>query len=304
MTSASMKKQSRIFIDNAVTRLGGIDVGKYPMHHFLYDHAPPQEVWPLRIDFTGTDEWVKGCYRFRENSEIFAIEFVREGHFQFVQDNAEFPAGPDTVFLVRPGCDVEMSCDTAAIARKRTISIAGPMLSAFLDTLGLARANLIQIRHSAELDGCYDEATRLLRERPDDFASQSSLLLCRMLHLLAFDFRREHTQEPLAAILRYLDRNLGETATIDELSEHFHLSAATLHRLFRRHLGVSPIHYQLKRKMEAAKRLLLATEEPIKEIAFRLGYSNALYFSSEFHRFTGESPRNFRRRRLNPPESH
>ena len=90
--------------------------------------------------------------------------------------------------------------------------------------------------------------------------------------------------------------------TIDELTSHFHLSAATLHRLFRRTLGVSPIHYQLNRKMEAARRLLLATEEPVKEIAFRLGYSNALYFSAEFRRFTGESPRNFRRR-LNPSES-
>ncbi len=303
MAATSLKQQSRIIIDNSVTRLGGIDVGKYPMHHFLYDHTPPQELWPLRIDFTGADEWVKGCYRFRENSEIFAVEFVRDGHFLFVQDGTEFPAGPDTVFLVRPGCDVEMSCDTVTISCKRTISITGPLLSGLLDTLGLARANLIQIRHPAELDGCYDEATRLLRKRPDDFASQISLLLYRMLHLLARDFRREHTQEPLAAILNYLDRNLGKTASIDELSEHFHLSAATLHRLFRRHLGVSPIHYQLKRKMEVAKRLLLATEEPIKEIAFRVGYSNALYFSSEFHRFTGESPRNFRRRRLNPPES-
>lgn len=303
MAAASLKQQSRILIDNRVTRLGGVDVGKYPMHHFLYDHAPPQEVWPLRIDFTGTDEWVKGCYRFRENSEIFAIEFVREGHFQFVQDNAEFPAGPDTVFLVRPGCDVEMWCDTAAIARKRTISITGPLLSALLETLGLARTNLIQIRNPAELDGCFDEALRLLRERPDDFAPQCSLLLYRMLNQLAVDFRRENTPEPLSAILHYLDRNLCETATIEELLEEFHLSAATLHRLFRRHLGVSPIHYQLQRKMEAAKRLLTATEEPIKEIAYRLGYSNALYFSSEFHRFTGESPRNFRRRRLNPPES-
>lgn len=303
MAATSLKQQSRIIIDNSVTRLGGIDVGKYPQHHFLYDHTPPLESWPLRIDFAGTDEWVKGCYRFRENSEIFAVEFVRVGHFRFVQDGAEFPAGPDTVFLVRPGCDVEMACEIDSSAMKRTVCITGPLLEPLLETLGLARVNLIPIRNPGELDLCFDEAVRLLRERPDDFAVRSSILLYRLLHLLSLDSRQERMPEPLTAVLRYLDRNLGGSATIDELAERFHLSAATLHRLFRRHVGISPIHYLIQRKMEAAKRLLLTTEEQIKEIAFRLGYSNALYFSSEFHRFQGESPRDFRRRRLNPPES-
>ena len=301
MTTTSLKQQSRIILDNSVTRLGGIDVGQYPLHRFLYNHAPQQEGWPLRIEFAGTDEFVKGCYRYREHSEIFAVEFVREGCFRFIRNDSEFTAGPDNVFLIHPGCDVEMMCESD-YARKETVCLAGPLLPALLETLGLERTGLIAVRSPEELAGCFNEAVTLLRERPDEFAPRSSLLLYRLLHLLALHLQREDTPEPLTSILRYLDRHLGEMTTIDELTSHFHLSAATLHRLFRRTLGVSPIHYQLNRKMEAARRLLLATEEPVKEIAFRLGYSNALYFSAEFRRFTGESPRNFRRR-LNPPES-
>ncbi len=291
MTTTSLKQQSRIILDNSVTRLGGIDVGQYPLHRFLYNHAPQQEGWPLRIEFAGTDEWVKGCYRYREHSEIFAVEFVREGCFRFIRNNSEFTAGPDNVFLIHPGCDVEMMCESD-YARKETVCLAGPLLPALLETLGLERTGLIAVRSPEELAGCFNEAVTLLRERPDEFAPRSSLLLYRLLHLLALHLQREDTPEPLTSILRYLDRHLGEMTTIDELTSHFHLSAATLHRLFRRTLGVSPIHYQLNRKMEAARRLLLATEEPVKEIAFRLGYSNALYFSAEFRRFTGESPRN------------
>ena len=55
MTTTSLKQQSRIILDNSVTRLGGIDVGQYPLHRFLYNHAPQQEGWPLRIEFAGTD---------------------------------------------------------------------------------------------------------------------------------------------------------------------------------------------------------------------------------------------------------
>ena len=39
------------------------------------------------------------------------------------------------------------------------------------------------------------------------------------------------------------------------------------------------------------------TPQPIKSIAYQVGYPNALYFSTEFHRHTGESPTAFRRRR-------
>ena len=77
----------RFFEDNARTRSGGIDVGKFPVHHFIFDHSePPLENWPIRIDFTGDDEWLPGCYRFRQRSNTFAVEFVKRGNFH-VQQN-------------------------------------------------------------------------------------------------------------------------------------------------------------------------------------------------------------------------
>ena len=43
-------------------------------------------------------------------------------------------------------------------------------------------------------------------------------------------------------------------------------------------------------------RLLRLTEQPVKWIAFQVGYAGALYFSAEFRKFTGESPSAFRKR--------
>ena len=80
------------------------------------------------------------------------------------------------------------------------------------------------------------------------------------------------------------------------------MSYSWFRKMFRDYTNISPARYMQELRLQEACRLLSGTAMSIKEIAFRLGYSNALYFSAEFRRFTGESPRNFRRR-LNPPES-
>ncbi len=42
--------------------------------------------------------------------------------------------------------------------------------------------------------------------------------------------------------------------------------------------------------METAMRRLRLTGQPLKSIAYQVGYPNALYFSTEFHRHTADLP--------------
>ncbi len=297
MAENCWRKKSRIILDNALSRLGGVDVGKYPRHHFLRDSTrPPLEGWPLRIEFAGEDEWVFGCYRFRERSDTFSVEFVKEGRFRFRQNREEFIAGPGDLFLVQPGRDSEIICDLDPRATKRAFSLSGMLLSELLESLGLARASFLRPSAPETLDRWLDEGDDLLRERPADLAARSAGLACRVLALLAVDFRQDPYPESLREVLRYLDRNLERPLSVESLAQEFRLSPATLHRLFRTCLNSSPINYLIGRRMDVAKRLLLTTADPVKEVAFQVGYANALYFSSEFRRLVGESPREFRRR--------
>ncbi|MFZ7943125.1 helix-turn-helix domain-containing protein [Neobacillus sp. 19] len=47
-------------------------------------------------------------------------------------------------------------------------------------------------------------------------------------------------------------------------------------------------------RMKEAKRLLIETRKPIKEISILSGYQNANYFSRMFRELIGMSPRDFR----------
>jgi len=52
----------------------------------------------------------------------------------------------------------------------------------------------------------------------------------------------------------------------------------------------------IRLRMKHARTLLLENRLPVKQIAEQVGYANALYFSSEFRRNCGMSPREFRRK--------
>ncbi|QYY36910.1 AraC family transcriptional regulator [Ruficoccus sp. ZRK36] len=75
------------------------------------------------------------------------------------------------------------------------------------------------------------------------------------------------------------------------------LSYSRLRGLFRQAYGISPGEYRVQVRIEQACALLEATALSIKEIADRLGYSDAFAFSKQFKQHVGVSPTLFRQRR-------
>ena len=65
--------------------------------------------------------------------------------------------------------------------------------------------------------------------------------------------------------------------------------------LFREKLGVTFVEYVTGVRMEMAKNYLLHTRMPIAAIAEKLGYDDAGYFGKVFRKYTGVTPKTFRR---------
>jgi AraC-like DNA-binding protein len=64
---------------------------------------------------------------------------------------------------------------------------------------------------------------------------------------------------------------------------------STLHRTFRRSLGVDPSGWILRERLRRAWRLL-ETEQPLVEIAIDCGFADQSHMSRVFRRFTGWTP--------------
>jgi len=107
-----------------------------------------------------------------------------------------------------------------------------------------------------------------------------------------------HVMEPrhLRMIEDYLDGIEVGVPQPAELARLCGYSAHYFAKLFRQTTGQSLGRYLIEWRLQRAERLLAETELPLKEIAWRLGFSSAANFSTAFRHETGQTPGLFRKR--------
>lgn len=102
---------------------------------------------------------------------------------------------------------------------------------------------------------------------------------------------------PHPAVLRatgLLDADPGRPWTLRELADGAHVSAAYLCRLFSRELGISPLHYLERHRLERGAQFLLEGDLSVAEISAATGWSDSNYMARRFRATYGMSPTRYR----------
>lgn len=96
----------------------------------------------------------------------------------------------------------------------------------------------------------------------------------------------------------YIEASLDEAPRLESLAEVTGVGIRTLHRAFSEHVGMSPIRYALKRRLEKARLLLTAPacSLTIAEIATATGFHNFGDFAASYRQRFGELPSATRKR--------
>ena len=121
-----------------------------------------------------------------------------------------------------------------------------------------------------------------------------------LLNDILYTYRQETLQPPeatdsrIANALSILRDNFHRDLSVNALAEAVHLSYPQFNRLFVQQLGMTPIRYIHRLRLEKAKGLLYTTKLPIKVIAGECGFKDIYYFSNFFRAATGCSPTQYR----------
>ena len=103
--------------------------------------------------------------------------------------------------------------------------------------------------------------------------------------------------EPLLAeVFTVIDRRLSEQLSLRDVAGELGLTPGHLTTVVRRRTGRTVQEWIIERRMAEARNLLSDTELPVAEIARRVGISDPGYFSRQFRRTHGASPREWRGR--------
>ena len=95
--------------------------------------------------------------------------------------------------------------------------------------------------------------------------------------------------------VRYIKENIDQELNVKQLAEMSYLSPDYFSRIFKRTMGVRPIEYIHRRRLQRAKLLLLTTETPVEQIALKIGFSSVSYFLRIFKKYVGTTPAKYRK---------
>jgi AraC-like DNA-binding protein len=100
-------------------------------------------------------------------------------------------------------------------------------------------------------------------------------------------------EQSIAYMMQHLDRPLQ----VSTLAATVNVSPSHFFALFKKWAGCPPIDYFIRLRMQRACRLLESTSLSVKEIAAKLGYDDAFYFSRIFKSVHAIPPRDYRVRK-------
>lgn len=98
----------------------------------------------------------------------------------------------------------------------------------------------------------------------------------------------------ISAFKNMVEAKISQWHKASQYAEALHITPNYLNKLNREYLNTSTKEYLQNRLVLAAKRRLLTSGDPVKEIAFDLGFQDPSHLSKMFRNCTGESITSFR----------
>lgn len=103
------------------------------------------------------------------------------------------------------------------------------------------------------------------------------------------------TSAQLRHCQEFIEANLTENITLDELSRTANVSLFHFIRAFKKSTGMTPHRYILDRRVRSAETLLISSSDSVGDIAKAVGFLSAGHFSSAFQKILQIAPTAYRR---------
>jgi AraC family transcriptional regulator, arabinose operon regulatory protein len=183
----------------------------------------------------------------------------------------------------------------------------GPALQKTCNILSVERSPVFQSIDVAGLSAQFHRIMNAISGRP---IGLDALLNAAVAEIIALLFENRQAETPdalnrLAAVTPDIQSALTHLALypnrhwrVSELAKLSGLSEPHFFRRFRQATGSSPIDWLRRERINHARRRLLQSADPIQQIAEQVGYSDPFFFSRDFKRYTGVSPKDYRNQHM------
>ncbi len=276
----------------------------------LYVYPPIQsETWPFYLDKQSYSE--KG-ETFRAHwHEHFELIFVEKGLIGLTCNGIQIRAGKGDLLVLNPQDvhhihslteQVDYYCLVFDLSLLKT---SNPDLGNLEYLVPLLNGNLVfdnKVSMNADLVACYQG---LVKEHLQGGAATQLMIKAYLNQLLALlirsrCFKQRHSLRNssgrnqmalIQQVLQYLNDNYNQDINLPELAQRFSISQYHLAHVFKTYTNRTIVQYLNRVRIEKALDLMETGDESLTDIAFKVGFNDANYFSRTFKKLMGTSPR-------------
>jgi len=121
------------------------------------------------------------------------------------------------------------------------------------------------------------------------------VILSRQYDLISSDIMDNRIN--IAKAISYMENNFQKEIDLKDLADKANLSVRHFNRIFKENYKTTPMSYILKLRIQYGCSLLRKSNLNISDVAYESGFEDSNYFSRQFKKAIGSSPKDYRSNR-------
>ncbi|MGO4109055.1 AraC family transcriptional regulator [Paenibacillus sp. YAF4_2] len=229
--------------------------------------------------------------------ECYSIHFVREGRLRLEYEGRQVELAKGDLFVLFPDRTYYYDMLPAErLLEMHWLAIDGDRVEVLLQLAGLTepepfRRGNISSRIEVAVDRAIDALERVQRWRPAAALELQGHLYGLLSSLMLEEVGQgQELASWIHECAEYMELHATEGITVQQVAEFAGVHRSYFTQVFTEEMGMPPMKYMQKVRMEKARRLLIDTNASVTEIGLSLGYPNLYTFTRAFKMYFKESP--------------
>lgn len=254
------------------------------------DHAP------FHITVAGKTVHKKNVTVTKNKTVTFTFEYCLSGRGTLDIDNHTYEISAGDLFVLPERCICSYCADKHEDWHKIWFTATGQLFEQLSSLYGLKK---FYVYKGLNIDDIFERLISVLSDKTlsaEEINSRSALIFTEIiLKMYEHISKTDYAPNDAMTLKRYMDSHIEEAISVDTLAKLIFRSKSQTIRIFKKSFGITPYEYLLDNKISRSELILQGTDISIKELAFRLGFSDEHYFSNIFKKKTGVSPSAYRK---------
>lgn len=250
----------------------------------------------------------------------FEMVYIKKGNAVFEISGQPVSIGPNDIIIIKPmqphkfivkseaGC--EFIVLNFAFTNQVNGDFSGISLEDFLNFVKGKESGAFIALKVSQKNEIITLLNRILRERENnDIGSDflNHLLVLELFVLISRALKMEwensiknkspKLQELIHISVNFINNNFERDISLGDIARFVFLSPSYFTRAFKEEIGLSPINFLLKVRIDRAKELLVDTSLKISDIALSVGFSNQQRFNEIFKKYAKVTPLQYRKQK-------